>query len=84
MVSPTLSPSPPWRVETGIDSVLARWLASAWVRPCICADETTRAATGAYEPLPLELAPGLNSPPAWHEPSASEASPSSTPIRRAR
>ncbi|HEY8042122.1 MAG TPA: DEAD/DEAH box helicase [Polyangiaceae bacterium] len=52
-------PSPPWRAERGVDAVLARWLASSWVKPCFCADETLAGSGGAYAPLPSFLAPGL-------------------------
>jgi DEAD/DEAH box helicase domain-containing protein len=52
-------PSPPWHVPRGIDAVLDRWRASAWVRPCLCADETRAAVGGAYDGIPATLAPGL-------------------------
>jgi len=52
-------PSPPWKPERGLDTVLARWIASSWVKPCFCADETLGAAAGAYADLPPWLAPGL-------------------------
>ena len=39
--------------------VLARWLASSWVKPCFCADETFAArARGATRRLPRRSAPG--------------------------
>ena len=52
-------PSPPWTAERGVDSVLSRWLASSWVKPCFCADDTRDGAQGQYRPLPSHLAPGL-------------------------
>jgi len=53
-------PSPPWKAaSTGVDAVLARWLASSWVKPCFCADETLHGTDGQYAPLPSYLAPGL-------------------------
>jgi DEAD/DEAH box helicase domain-containing protein len=52
-------PSPPWKAEQGVDAVLARWLASSWVKPCFCADETLPATGADYVPLPGFLAPGL-------------------------
>jgi DEAD/DEAH box helicase domain-containing protein len=51
-------PSPPWKQEQGVDAVLDRWLASSWVKPCVCADATIDASQGAYAPFP-ELAPGI-------------------------
>jgi DEAD/DEAH box helicase domain-containing protein len=52
-------PSRPWKGERGIEPVLERWLASRWVKPCLCADETNLAREGQYAPLPRGLAPGL-------------------------
>jgi DEAD/DEAH box helicase domain-containing protein len=55
-------PSPPWKAPsggTGVEAVLARWLASSWVKPCFCADETLEGTGGSYAPLPSHLAPGL-------------------------
>ena len=57
--------SAPWTATAtataghGVEGVLARWLASSWVKPCFCADETRSAAEGRYAPLPSHLAPGL-------------------------
>lgn len=51
--------SSPWKVERGVDAVLARWLASTWVNPCFCADETIAGARGAYADIPSSLAPGI-------------------------
>ena len=52
-------PSPPWTADRGVDSVLSRWLASSWVKPCFCADDTRPGSRGSYAPLPSHLAPGL-------------------------
>src|SRR5579859_3402711 len=52
-------PAAPWRHETGVDLVLSRWLASSWVKPCFCADETLHGADGQYTPLPPDIAPGI-------------------------
>jgi DEAD/DEAH box helicase domain-containing protein len=51
----------PWSdaAERGLEPVLARWKASAWVQPCFCADETRPAREGAFAPLPGALAPGI-------------------------
>jgi DEAD/DEAH box helicase domain-containing protein len=49
----------PWNAERGVDAVLARWLASSWVKPCFCADETLAGAGGIYADIPSSLAPGL-------------------------
>ncbi len=53
-------PSPPWKQEKGVEAVLDRWLASSWVKPCVCADATLDASQGSYAPFP-ELAPGIAS-----------------------
>jgi DEAD/DEAH box helicase domain-containing protein len=52
-------PAPPWKSERGVGSVLDRWLASSWVKPCFCADETLAGAEGSFAPYPSFLAPGL-------------------------
>ncbi len=46
---------PPWVTERGIDATLARWRASAWVKPCFCADETLQESDGRYAALPEGL-----------------------------
>ena len=51
--------SSPWTAERGVDTVVARWLASSWVKPCFCADETIAGADGRYADIPSWLAPGL-------------------------
>jgi DEAD/DEAH box helicase domain-containing protein len=52
-------PSPPWAPPRGADAVLARWLASSWVKPCFCADETLAGAAGRYAPLAGSFEPGV-------------------------
>ncbi len=52
-------PAPPWKSERGVGSVLDRWLASSWVKPCFCADETLAGAEGSFAPYPAFLAPSL-------------------------
>jgi DEAD/DEAH box helicase domain-containing protein len=52
-------PAQPWKSERGVDAVLSRWLASSWVKPCFCADETLHGADGQYAEMPPSLAPGL-------------------------
>jgi DEAD/DEAH box helicase domain-containing protein len=50
-------PSPPWSRGGGVEAVVERWLASAWIKPCFCIDSTVDAAPGAFTPLPESLAP---------------------------
>jgi DEAD/DEAH box helicase domain-containing protein len=52
-------PEAPWARPRGIATVLDRWLASSWVKPCFCADETLEAREGAYAPIPDVLGPGV-------------------------
>jgi DEAD/DEAH box helicase domain-containing protein len=52
-------PAHPWKAERGVDAVLARWLASSWVKPCFSADETLDGTDGRYAAMPPWLAPGL-------------------------
>ena len=49
----------PWHLERGVDAVLGRWLASRWVSPCFCADDTTPAKRGTSADIPVFLAPEL-------------------------
>ncbi len=49
----------PWAIERGVDPVLAKWRASDWVRPCVCADETRPARLGDHVPIPESLAPQI-------------------------
>ena len=48
-----------WSLERGIEPVLARWLDSKIVRPCIVAEKEQRERPGRYAPLPEELPEGL-------------------------
>jgi DEAD/DEAH box helicase domain-containing protein len=52
-------PPPPWKRERGVEAVLARWLASSWVKPCFCADETLAGTGAACADIPASLAPAL-------------------------
>jgi DEAD/DEAH box helicase domain-containing protein len=49
----------PWARPRGIASVLDRWLASSWIKPCFSADETFSSSAGSYAPIPGMLAPGI-------------------------
>jgi DEAD/DEAH box helicase domain-containing protein len=50
----------PWMPERGVEPVLARWLKSKYVKPCLMADATIASAEGAYAPIPEALAPELS------------------------
>ena len=52
-------PLPPWSTPAGLEGVVAGWLASGYVRPCLAADRTVPARAGAYAPLPDSLSPAL-------------------------
>jgi DEAD/DEAH box helicase domain-containing protein len=52
-------PQAPWAIDRGIAPVLGRWLASSWVRPCFCADESMAASAAQYAPLPQGLGSGI-------------------------
>jgi DEAD/DEAH box helicase domain-containing protein len=52
-------PPSPWVAERGVDAVLARWEASRWVKPCVCADQTVPKTPGALADIPSTLARGL-------------------------
>ncbi len=52
-------PAPPWKIETGLDSVIDKWLASGAVRPCLAAERDIRPKEGSYAPIPQGLSPGL-------------------------
>ena len=76
-----LRPCPrlPGRPSMGVDAVLARWLASSWVKPCFCADETLRRRRRAVRaPAPRPRAGARRGR------CASAGSTGSTPTRRAR
>ncbi len=61
MTDPALPrPVAPWGDDhRGIDAVLARWLASRVVRPCLTADEARGPRSAQMSGLPTGLAPGL-------------------------
>src|SRR6266478_4977767 len=50
-------PSPPWQTPTGLDSAVAGWLASGYVKPCLAADRVFGSAPGLGAPLPASLGP---------------------------
>jgi DEAD/DEAH box helicase domain-containing protein len=52
-------PDAPWARPRGVASVLDRWLASSWVKPCFCADETFGPRDGSYAEIPSVLGPGV-------------------------
>ncbi|MBK6513683.1 MAG: DEAD/DEAH box helicase [Polyangiaceae bacterium] len=52
-------PSPPWKLETGLASVLDRWLADRVVKSCLAADRALAPTEGRFAPIPEDLAPGL-------------------------
>jgi len=52
-------PRPPWSTVRGIDPVVAGWLASGKVRPCVRADEMLAGKDASTAPFPPELGPGL-------------------------
>ncbi|AKT40929.1 DEAD/DEAH box helicase [Chondromyces crocatus] len=52
-------PAPPWKVETGVDAVIHRWLASGAVRPCFTADRELPPVEPHHAPFPDDLSPAL-------------------------
>jgi DEAD/DEAH box helicase domain-containing protein len=52
-------PDAPWARPRGVASVLDRWLASSWVKPCFCADETFGPREGSYGDIPGVLGPSV-------------------------
>ncbi|MCC6556896.1 MAG: DEAD/DEAH box helicase [Polyangiaceae bacterium] len=52
-------PSPPWKLETGLDAVIKSWLASGYVRPCLADDRELPPSEGRFRPLPAALSPAL-------------------------
>lgn len=52
-------PAPPWKVETGVDAVIRRWLANGSIRPCFTADREIPPAEAKYAPFPEDLSPAL-------------------------
>jgi DEAD/DEAH box helicase domain-containing protein len=52
-------PSPPWKIETGVETVIGSWLASGYVRPCFTADRETAPVEARCRPFPEALSPAL-------------------------
>ncbi|KYF92766.1 hypothetical protein BE17_02780, partial [Sorangium cellulosum] len=52
-------PSPPWKIETGVETVISSWLASGYVRPCFTADRELPPAEARTSPMPEALSPAL-------------------------
>jgi DEAD/DEAH box helicase domain-containing protein len=50
-----LVPAPPWSHEVGVESVVARWLASGTVRPCLAAERLIGERAAAYAEIPPAL-----------------------------
>jgi DEAD/DEAH box helicase domain-containing protein len=48
-------PLPPWTSLTGLEPVVAGWLASGYVRPCLTADHALPPSPGAFVELPDTL-----------------------------
>jgi DEAD/DEAH box helicase domain-containing protein len=52
-------PEPPWSHPSGVDSVVADWLASGSVRRCLAAEKLIGESSAATRPIPDDLAPGI-------------------------
>src|SRR5262245_63786287 len=52
-------PVPPWKQPLGIGSVVDRWLASGYVRPCLAADRELPPAGARHAAMPDDLVPSL-------------------------
>ncbi|WP_437493345.1 DEAD/DEAH box helicase [Sorangium sp. So ce1014] len=52
-------PSPPWKIETGVETVISSWLASGYVRPCFAADRELPPAEARTAAMPEALSPAL-------------------------
>jgi DEAD/DEAH box helicase domain-containing protein len=52
-------PEAPWFKPTGVDAVVAAWLKSGVVRPCLAADRLIPARDAAFAPIPEGLSPAL-------------------------
>jgi DEAD/DEAH box helicase domain-containing protein len=52
-------PAPPWQTAAGIEAVVARWLSSGYVRPCLAADRAFGSVGGTSAPLPSSLGESL-------------------------
>src|SRR5580704_4342539 len=55
----SVMPSPPWMRDVGVSAVVERWLASNYVKPCFCSDETLEGNAASYAPIPANLPEGL-------------------------
>src|ERR1019366_1031506 len=51
--------NPPWNVPRGLDAVLAKWVASSWVKPCIAAEKDYPSRGSDTRSFPSTLAPEL-------------------------
>jgi DEAD/DEAH box helicase domain-containing protein len=45
--------------DVGVSAVVERWLASNYVKPCFCSDETLEGNAASYAPIPANLPEGL-------------------------
>jgi DEAD/DEAH box helicase domain-containing protein len=52
-------PLPPWTRTRGVDSVIAAWRASGWVRPCISAAQSYAPSPARFTPFPSGMSDGL-------------------------
>ncbi len=52
-------PRPPWKIETGVASVVDAWVASGAVRPCLTADRSFGEAPGTFADFPEDLHPAV-------------------------
>src|SRR5882724_1345894 len=48
-------PAAPWQTPSGLDAVVAGWLASGYVKPCLATDRLFEASDGHSVPLPASL-----------------------------
>src|SRR5258708_30495719 len=56
---PALSSPAPWDRPAGVDAVVAGWLGSGVVRPCLAAERLIADRPARHAPLPADLSPGL-------------------------
>ena len=52
-------PAPPWKIATGLEPVVQKWVSSGAVRPCLAADRAFESTAGRYAALPSDLSPAL-------------------------
>jgi DEAD/DEAH box helicase domain-containing protein len=57
--SPPSPQPPPWSADTGVDSVVQKWLSQRGVVECLAADRTLAAQGPSYAPIPAGLDPRL-------------------------